>query len=664
MIGRRLPATLARDLTALVSYGAVAVSGSLPLPVLPLVPLAVVLSLLGVRPFGQRGAASVVVLLAVAAGLFGWSFFGSLDLVIAAVSFALVVVSHRLLADPTAQTTRQVLLTSLLVLAGGAAIVGDVTFAPFVVGFIATASWAMSRLVLDGPDGAPLPGVDTAPARRQVLVGTAFIFVLGVAFFVLFPRLSWSQSRRRATPGLAGGVTGMSDTVRLGGGGGIKSNPRVVFHATLDPDPQQEQLAAYWVGRHFTRFDGREWSAPSTAEPAAPRVLLPIARQPGLRLDVRQEIELTAAYDSRTLVALDTPALFARAATIGLKGMLPTTLVHVPGDQVYASLEGVQLAYTATSVDVRGSDHAEPTQQTLELPPVDPRLRALTTELLGPATSNLEKASRLERELTRRYAYTLELPGEVDDPLADFLFDRKAGHCEDFATALAIMLRLEGIPSRVTTGFVGGQRVGNRYHVRAGDAHAWTEAFIDGAWRRFDATPEDGRGASPPRWLATLTERYEELEEWWRKRVLDYSFQDQFQFVRGLVRPPPGAGRDEPPDASDEAVTPARWGPVALAVVGSIALAIALTRRRRVHVASSFLAAVEARLTAAGVDPREAPLEELSLRLAQRGHALSAPLARATRRYLEARFGNRPMGAEERRALLAGLERRPAARPG
>ncbi|MCU0702336.1 MAG: DUF3488 domain-containing protein, partial [Myxococcaceae bacterium] len=292
MTARRLPATLARDLTALVSYGAVAVSGSLPFPVLPLVPVAVALSLLGFRPFGQRGAASVVALLAIAAGLFGWSLFGSLDLVIAAVSFALVVVAHRLLAEPTAQTTRQVLLTSLLVLAGGAAIVGDVTFAPFVVAFIATASWAMSRLVLDGPDGAPLPGVDTAPARRQVLVGTAFIFALGVAFFVLFPRLSWSQSRRRATPGLAGGVTGMSDTVRLGGGGGIKSNPRVVFHATLDPDPEQEQLAVYWVGRHFTGFDGREWSAPSTAEPAAARVLMPIARQPGRMLEVRQEIEL------------------------------------------------------------------------------------------------------------------------------------------------------------------------------------------------------------------------------------------------------------------------------------------------------------------------------------------------------------------------------------
>nr|MCU0698474.1 transglutaminase domain-containing protein [Myxococcaceae bacterium] len=408
----------------------------------------------------------------------------------------------------------------------------------------------------------------------------------------------------------------------------------------------------------------REWSAPSTAEPAASRVLMPIARQPGLKFNVTQEIELTAAYDSRTLVALDTPALFARATTIGLKGVLPTTLVHVPGDQVYASLDGVQVAYTATSVDVRGSDRAEPTAQTLEVPALDPRVRSLTTELVGTATSNLEKATRLERELTRRYGYTLELPGDVDDPLADFLFVRKAGHCEDFATALAVMLRLEGIPSRVTTGFVGGQRVGNRYHVRAGDAHAWTEAFIDGAWRRFDATPEDGRSASPPRWLAALTEQYEALEEWWRKRVLDYSFQDQFQFVRGLVRPPRGAVRDEAAEVRDEPLTPPRWAPGAAGVAGAIAVAVALTRRRRAHRASSFLAAIEARLTAAGVDPREAPLEELAQRLALRGHELSAPLARATRRYLEARFGDRPMGADERRELLAGLERRPAPRPG
>jgi hypothetical protein len=665
MTARRRSQTLARDLTALVSFGAVAVSGSVPAPVLPIVPVAVVLSTMGVRPFAQRGAVSVVVLLLVAVALFSWSFFGSLDLVIAAVSFALVVVAHRLLAEPTAQTTRQVLLTSLLVLTGGAAIVGNVSFAPFVLVFIVTASWAMSRLVLDGPDGVPLPGVDTAPARRQVLAGTALILAMGVAFFVVFPRLSWSQSLRRATPGLGGGVTGMSDRVRLGGGGGIKSNPRVVFHATLDPDPRQEQLAGYWVGRHFTRFDGREWSSPARPEPAMPRVAMPITRPPGRANAVSQEIELTAAYDSRTLVALDAPALFARATTIGLRGALPTTLVHVPGDQVYASLEGVELAYLATSVDVRGADQVPPGPDAVEVPAVDPRLRALTSELLGPATSNLEKATQLERELTRRYAYTLELPGEVDDPLADFLFTRKAGHCEDFATALAIMLRLEGIPSRVTTGFVGGQRVGSRYHVRAGDAHAWTEAFIDGAWRRFDATPEDGRGASPPRWLAALTERYEELEEWWRKRVLDYRFQDQFEFVRGLVRPPPGVARDEPVvERGGERARTGWWVTLTLALGALGAGAFALLRRRPPHPASGFLEAIEARLEAHGVDVGEAPLEELSQLLAQRGHPLAGPVSVATRRYLEARFASRPLAAHERADLLAALESRPGPRGG
>jgi protein-glutamine gamma-glutamyltransferase len=657
-------ATLSRDLTAAIAFCAVAVSGSVPLPVLVAFPVAFVLSYLGTRPLASRRTLSVLVLLAVAATLFGWSFFGSLDLVIAAVSFAVLVVSHRLLAEPSPATTRQVLLTSLLVLTGGAAIVGDVLFAAFVLGFIVSASWTMARLVLDGPRGERLAEDEERPARRQVLLGTVFIIGLGITFFVVFPRLSWSQSLRRASPGL-GGVTGMSDVVRLGGGGGIKTNPRVVFRVALEPDPGSERLSSYWVGRHFTRFDGKAWSADAAQEPPAARVMLPLAGSRPRASLVNQEFEITSAYGSRTLVALDTPLAFLKARGVNVNGSMPSSLVRVPNDQVLATLESPELTYTATSLATPGVDQVAPTDDHRDLPPLDPRLRQLATEFKGSASNPGDIAARFERELMRRYTYTLDLPGDVDDPLADFLFVRRAGHCEDFATALAILLRLEGIPTRVTTGFVGGQRVGRKYHVRAGDAHAWTEAFVDGAWRRFDATPEDGRGASPPRWLALLSEGYDAVEAWWRQRVVDYSFQDQFEFVRNLVRPPRGLPRDEAPAPDEPArvdVKAVAGGVLALVAVGLLVV----WRRRRVarHPARTFLEAIEARLAHAGIDPRREPVEELAHRLTAEHHPLGPPLLAATRRYLEARFGNRPLEPTERRALLAGLETRPAASRG
>jgi transglutaminase-like putative cysteine protease len=650
--------TLARDVTASIAFGAVAVSGSVPGPVLLAFPVALGLSLRGVRPLAGRRSASVVLLLAVAAALFGWATFGRLELIVAAVAFAVLVNCHRLVAEPSPQTTRQVLLTSLLVITGGAVLVGDVRFALFVFGFIVAASWTMARMVLDGPEGRREPGIDEAPARRQVAYGLGLTLALGVVLFVVFPRLSWNQAMARAPPGL-GGVTGMSESVRLGGGGDIKTNPRVVFRVSLDPDPLTESLEAYWVGRHFTRFDGRQWSSTGTAQPPTRRVLMPFPRRRGAR-SVKQDIVLSSAYGSRTLVALDVPMHFLNGRSVGLGGAVPMNLSRVPDDQVLAMLEGNEIGYEAISVDEPSFDTSAPPASATELPALDPRVRALAVELKGPAKAPLDVATRFERELTRRYAYTLALPGEVDDPLVDFLFVRRAGHCEDFATALAVLLRIEGIPSRVTTGFLGGQRAGARYHVRAGDAHAWTEAYVDGAWRRFDATPEAGRSASPPAWLSAAIVAYETVEEWWRLRVLDYSVRDQFAFVRDVLRWP--SGTDEAGEARGASLTPTGRGAlvVSLATVALLALLFLPRRRGRgTHPASGLLDAIEATLRARGVDTGGKPLEEFSQSLTATNHPLGPALAHVTRRYLEARFGARPLGPREQRALLATLETPP-----
>ena len=99
-------------------------------------------------------------------------------------------------------------------------------------------------------------------------------------------------------------------------------------------------------------------------------------------------------------------------------------------------------------------------------------------------------AQKLASWLQSEYTYTLELGGDVADPLMEFLFVRKAGHCEHFATALTLMLRTQGFQARLATGFFGGERVGDEYLVRAGDAHAWTHVLVPGrGFVTVDATP-------------------------------------------------------------------------------------------------------------------------------------------------------------------------------
>src|SRR5207247_6617599 len=90
-------------------------------------------------------------------------------------------------------------------------------------------------------------------------------------------------------------------------------------------------------------------------------------------------------------------------------------------------------------------------------------------------------------------AYTLNLTGKPgQDPLAHFLFETRAGHCEYFASAMAIMARTLGIPSREVNGFLPGEYndLAGDYIVRASDAHSWVEVYFPGnGWQVFDPTP-------------------------------------------------------------------------------------------------------------------------------------------------------------------------------
>jgi hypothetical protein len=655
---RRAPGLVSRDLAAASAFGSVALSGVLPLPVLVVFPIAFVLSLFGVRPLAGRRAASVIVLLIIALALFGAVLLSTLDLVVAAVSFATLVTCHRMLADPSAQASRQVLLSGLLLVSGGAALTGEVAFALFLLSFFVAATWSMAWLVLS-TDHQELEAEERRSITRQLLLGCVASLVMGLAFFIVFPRLSWNLATRRAAPGL-GGVTGMSDTVRLGGGGDIKTSARVAFRVQLLPDSTADRLDAYFVGRHFDAFDGTEWS--STGVPSVPAGRVALHRAMAGRALLTQDYELTPAYGSRTLVAIDTPTSFGRLRGLSLSGSQPIQLIHVPGDQILAAIESNGLTYAASSDVSAGVDIDAPTSAMSAVPSLDPRILALANELGGSSPGDEAIARTLERQLRSRYGYTLELPGDVNDPLADFLFVRKAGHCEDFATALAVMLRLRGIPSRIATGFFGGERSGLRYVVRAGDAHAWVEAFVDGAWLRLDATPDAGRTRTVSQLAAFVAAAWERLEDWWRLQVLDYSFSDQVQFARTLVRPPNRSANPASEQSADGTGlgTTRRWAPWAAAGVVVVLLVLLLLRRRQrppTHPAEQFLSEIEGRLRQRQIAQVDSlPLEELTRSLAQQRHPVAPALAAACRRYLAARFGGAPISAEERTRLIAALE--------
>ena len=300
--------------------------------------------------------------------------------------------------------------------------------------------------------------------------------------------------------------------------------------------------------------------------------------------------------------------------------------------------------------------------------PLDPRVRELAAQWTAGLTDPLSKARAIERRLSSTYQYTTELPGETDDPIKHFLFERRAGHCEFFASALTLLLRASGVPARNASGYYGGQRADDgTYVLRAGDAHAWSEAWLPGAgFVAFDATPPSARGGNASGWREKWADLADTLQSAWLRLVIDYSFREQFeglstaaQAVGGIYSKLHG-GSSRP-----------SWP--ALAGLGAIALATIVARLawrfgRRRRSLRSALASEEAReavrvyramlwrlkkrgvVKRAGQTPRELVAQ---LQRAQFPHVEIAHLV--TERYLAARFGNRRLEPAELKRLRRAI---------
>src|SRR6185295_13847344 len=134
-------------------------------------------------------------------------------------------------------------------------------------------------------------------------------------------------------------------------------------------------------------------------------------------------------------------------------------------------------------------------EELISFPDIDPRIAKLAREFAKGAPTEVEKARAVEHHLRHDFGYTLQLlPAAVADPLTHFLFVRRKGHCEYFASAMTVMLRTQGIPARLVTGFQSGtfNPMTELFVVRASDAHSWVEAWLPRrGWTTFDPTPPD-----------------------------------------------------------------------------------------------------------------------------------------------------------------------------
>lgn len=653
---RRLRLTL-RDLAATSAFGAMAISGELPPWILLLFLGGLVVALLDLRPLARAPLLSGLALLAGALGLYANVAFGSVDLVVAACAFAALITLHRMLSPPTQRTDHQVLLTSVLMISGGAALSGELLFAVMLALFAALACPSLALAAVERTaEGVQPPS--PAPVLRLTGVAVGFALIGTAVFFLLIPRVSWNVAHRRASRGL-GATTGLADGIRLGEGSGtIKTNPRVIARVKLAPDPRSERLDAYWVASTLGVWTGTEWAEDRPAQ--RPRISIQV--RPGAAAMVHQKIELLPSYGSQVVFALSAPALVGNAVAHDGGSHRRTGLVYRPGHEIRVEQPADAHSYHAYSVTQSEDDapllpEDERVRLTALPDDIDPRMTELAAKIVGPERDPLKAAHRIERHLEENFAYTLELPGVQSDPLSHFLFERRAGHCEYFATALAVLLRTQGIPARVATGFFGGERVGpGTYALRAGDAHAWTQVHVPGrGFVDLDATPPAGRGAQPPWVLEWIVGAYERVDSLWRDSVLSFSLMDQYAFAQSVV---PSTRRERGPPLPDAKTA---WMALAVLALGAYLVWRVRVRAavRRPDIAAHLRGRAENLLESMGLrcDPGEG-LEELTCRLEAESHPVADALAPVTRAWLEARYGRALLSASQAEALLRRLAHR------
>src|SRR6266480_1372565 len=364
-----------------------------------------------------------------------------------------------------------------------------------------------------------------------------FIVVLALPFFLIAPRTR-GNGLVGSGNGLAG-IIGVSDGVRLGDIGRLKTNDEIVMHVRLETNGVRLNQDLRWRGVALDEFNGREWRK----SPAAQRFEKKESDSGLFQVGTTEDLRRLAAQ-TFFVEPLDTPVLFGLPRIVALQGRLPFVRVDSEGSiqsRPHDQERAVYKVYSDTVTPDPGVLRSDPltyyvsAARYLALPDnLDPGIRATTRDVLARAgaRNGYDAARAVEFYLRDNYGYTLDLRAGGPDPLADFLFNVKEGHCEYFSTAMAVMLRTQGLATRVVNGFLPGQfnEAADAFTVRRSDAHSWVEVYFPetNSWVTFDPTPPAGRTPRVHSGLAAQLSKYSEaLDLMWFQYVIGYDKQEQ-----------------------------------------------------------------------------------------------------------------------------------------
>lgn len=462
----------------------------------------------------------------------------------------------------------------------------------------------------------------TASIALAVLAGSTLVFALAPRIGIGF--LTGGVRRRDS-------VVGFSDQVELGHHGAISSdNQTVILRVGMErlidqpSDETRDGIISgfYWRGTVYDTYENGQWLR-SKSEASRTRLDAgngmdgnrwtwvkapedpehPPSRQALIRAADKQDIQIMG-ISLPVAFALDRPVAFEVPEPN--VGTFMSTIIEprfsgeaalrtaraMPSGRTVPMADFAGAHYVAYSIDsLRGArpGQAKETSELseellapfLQVPQhVRERLGGLVKRITRNAKTPAAKAQAVLAWLHKNKSYSLELKRDpnVKDPLVDFLFVQDSGHCEYFATAAAVLLRVADVPTRYINGFLGGEWNAMAKHVTVRDnrAHSWIEVYYSGfGWTRFDATPSIAR----PSRMSRLKQVGDSLELWWSRWVLEYDASRQVELARGLAK---SLGLRNKPGTSFEMPRPDKRAVyIVLAAALSAYLVIRLRKRRR-----------------------------------------------------------------------------------
>ena len=586
------------------------------------------------------------------------------------VHVLLFVILARLIMHRSLRDLRDAGFLSFFLLVATASVTFSMAFLAVFVAYLALATWMMmlNHIVTESDQAGRRDLMVTRLGLRGQMIRVSLAaavgtFVIAGILFFLIPRVEQATLPLRAQ--FSRMVTGFSDRVDLGSFGDIETDKTVVMRvqfpdAGIDP-PALPSLR--WRGIVFDTFDGRTWSVGRPTRrlvTRSPGGQFVVGSSRGRGPVVRQEVFLDPIGTDVIFAAPRPLRLDVRAEIINADDM-GTISVPTEAARLHYVVESELETAPPPGTRVSAAGAALPDQERrrfLQLPHLSPEIARLARDVTAGSRDPLEAANRLSLFLSTNYSYSLSKRETSVDLLQDFLFNRKAGNCEYFSAALAVMLRSLEIPARVVGGFQRGEwnPYGRYFMVRLADAHAWVEVYFDGlGWMTFDPSP---RAQPEPRtgpWALSL--QLDAARMRWYRYVVNWSQQDQRVMVATVQR--------QAQDFRLALAWPQDWGGKSWLIAAAGLLAAGglgwLVWRTRFWGAAGrsarmprFYERALRQLARRGLAP--GPAETARQFCGRAGAAApicAAPLARITAAYERARFGAEALSDEE----LSDLDR-------